>query len=85
MSHYDEIYSDGNLPQRAKLVYFYLRDRMGGKGVAWPSIRRISFDTSLSRSTVKRAIADLANAGYIRKETAHRQNGSCTSNRYYLV
>ena len=42
-------------------------------------------DLSLSRSTVKRAIKDLENAGMIRKEAHYRENGSATSNRYHLL
>ena len=42
-------------------------------------------DLSLSRSTVKRAVADLEKAGYLRKELAHRENGSLTSNRFHIL
>ena len=28
MGYFDSIYSDDNLPHRAKAVYMYLRDRM---------------------------------------------------------
>jgi predicted transcriptional regulator len=85
MVYFDRIYSDESLPNRAKLVYFYLCDRMGKNGIAWPSVKRIASDTSLSRSTVKRALSDLIKAGYIRKEAAFRENGGHTSNRYYPV
>lgn len=40
---------------------------------------------SVSRCTVKRAIRDLEKAGLIRKEPHFRNNGSATSNRYYLL
>ena len=40
---------------------------------------------SLSQSTVKRAVKDLEKAGLIRKEPHYRENGSATSNRYYLL
>ena len=42
-------------------------------------------DLSLSRSTVKRAIRDLEKASLIRKEPHYRENGSATSNRYYIL
>ncbi|MBM6921680.1 MarR family transcriptional regulator, partial [Phocea massiliensis] len=45
----------------------------------------IAKDLSLSRSTVKRAVKDLEKAGLIRKEPHYRENGSATSNRYYLL
>jgi DNA-binding MarR family transcriptional regulator len=85
MGYYDNIYNDENLAHRAKLVYLYLYDRTGSNGVAWPSIRRIAADTSLSVSTVKRALSDLIKAGYVKKESAYRENGGRTSNRYYVL
>ncbi|MCL2212740.1 MAG: helix-turn-helix domain-containing protein [Oscillospiraceae bacterium] len=86
MPYYSHIYEDDQLPNRAKLVYVYLCDRSGNAGEpAWPGIKRICADLSLSRSTVKRAISDLVNAGYVRKEKAFRENGGCTSNRYFVV
>ena len=72
------------LPHRAKLVYLYLYDRKNKDNVTWPGLNTIARDLSLSRSTVKRAIRDLVSAKLIRKEPHHRDNGSATSNRYYL-
>lgn len=45
----------------------------------------IAKDLSVSRSTVKRAVKDLEKTGLIRKEPHFRENGSATSNRYYLI
>ncbi len=73
------------LPHRAKLVYLYLYDRMDKEKKAWPGLNTIATDLSLSRSTVKRAIQDLEKAELIRKEPHFRDNGSATSNRYYLL
>ena len=73
------------LPHRAKLVYLYLYDRKNKDNVTWPGLNTIARDLSLSRSTVKRAICDLEAARLIRKEPHHRENGSATSNRYYLL
>ena len=84
MPYFDLIYNDDRLPNRAKLVYVYLYDRMDSEKKTWPGINRIGSDLSLSRSTVKRAINDLINAGYVRKEFAYRNNGSHTSNRYFI-
>ena len=74
-----------NLPHRAKLVYLYLHDRMDKERKAWPGIKTIAQDLSISRSTVKRAIKDLEKARLIRKEPHYRENGSATSNRYYIL
>ena len=84
MPYFKQMYDDDQLPQRAKLVYIYLHDRMDNEKKTWPSINRIGTDLSMSRSTVKRAINDLVNAGYMRKEVAYRKNGSYTSNRYFI-
>jgi len=85
MPFFTELYNNDRLPNRAKLVYIYLHDRMDGEKKTWPGINRIGSDLSLSRSTVKRAITDLVKAGYVRKEAAYRENGSHTSNRYYVL
>ena len=74
-----------DLPHRAKLVYIYLHDRMDKEKMEWQGLNTIAKDLSLSRSTVKRAVKDLEKAGLIRKEPHYRENGSATSNRYYLL
>lgn len=85
MPFFNHIYADDRLPNRAKLVYVYLHDRMDSENKTWPGINRIAFDLSLSRSTVKRAIGDLVKAGYVRKESAYRENNrGQTSNRYFI-
>ena len=60
MSYVKKLYENGDLPHRAKLVYLYLHDRMDKERKAWPGIKTIAQDLSLSRSTVKRAIKDLS-------------------------
>lgn len=65
MGYFDSIYSDDSLPHRAKTVYMYLRDRMDGQQLCWPSIPRIAGDLRLSESTVKRALRELERQGYI--------------------
>lgn len=85
MSYFEMLYRNDELPNRAKLVYIYLYDRRDVLGKAWPSIKRIANDLSISEKTARRAIQDLEKAGLIRKEYAYRKNGSHTSNRYYLL
>ena len=84
MSRLDFLYCM-DLPHRAVSVYIYLFDRMDKERKAWPGLNTIAADLSLSRSTVKRAIKDLEKAALIRKEPHYRENGSATSNRYYLL
>lgn len=84
MGRLDKIYKS-DVPHRAKLVYIYLFDRCDKEGKAWPGLNTMAKDLSLSRSTVKRAVKDLEKAGFIKKEPHYRDNGSATSNRYYLL
>ena len=85
MKHFERIYRDQGMPGRAKFVYYYLRDRMDKDRICWPGIKRIGSDLGISRSTVKRALKDLDRAGYISIDTAYRDNGSLTSNRYRIL
>ena len=85
MSYFGSIYSDLELPHRARAVYMYLRDRSDAEGKCWPAIRTIAADLQLSRSTVKRALAELEQHGYLEKKHRYRENGSYTSNLYTVV
>ena len=84
MSYFDSIYADTLLPPRAVSVYMYLKDRSNSAGSCWPGIKTIASDMKLSRSTVKRALADLEKAGYLRILPRYRENGSSTSNLYSI-
>jgi len=70
---------------RTKYVYLHLSDRQGTAEKSWPGINTMARDLSMSRSTVKRALADLERLGYIIKESAFRKNGAQTSNRYKII
>lgn len=82
MSYFDTIYADTLLPHRAIPVYMYLKDRSGSTGNCWPGIKTIAKDLNLSRSTVKRALTDLEQHGYLAKLPRYRPNGSNTSNHF---
>ena len=69
MSYFDSIYADTLLPPRAVSVYMYLKDRSNRVGSCWPGIKTIARDMNLSRSTVKRALADLEQHGYLANHT----------------
>lgn len=86
MSYFDTIYaaSSDEIPHRARAVYMYLKDRAGKGPDCWPAVNTIADDLQLSRSTVKRALHDLVEAGLIEKESRYRENGSRTSNRLIL-
>ena len=78
---FDTIWAD-DLPSRAVTVYMYLRSRAYREGKCFPSVRTISRDTKLSMSTVRRALDDLGNTGYIQKQPRWRANGAKSSNQY---
>lgn len=80
MSYYQSIYKDGELPHRAKSVYIYLCDRMNAERTCWYAVKTIATDLGLSRSTVKRALHDLEQAGLVKKKRRYRENGSYSSN-----
>lgn len=83
MSFFGNLYQE-DLPSRAKAVYMYLKDRSNVDGECWPAVKTIAKDTSMSVSTVKRAIADLIRCGLLTKESRYRENGSHSANRYFF-
>lgn len=84
MGYFSSLYSS-ELPHRARAVYMYLHDRADKDGKCYPAIGTIAKELKLSRSTVKRAIADLEKSGRLRKEQRWRENGGKSSNLYYLT
>lgn len=74
MSYYRKLYSCDELPSRAKLVYIYLYDRCDKENKAWPSVKTIARELSISDKTVRRAVKDLEKAGLVRKEYKKRAN-----------
>ena len=83
LTNFRNIYSS-DLCHRARAVYMYLKDRADKDGKCWPAIKTIARELCLSRSTVKRALDDLCQAGLVTKETRWRENGGLTSNLYRL-
>ena len=79
-----EIYST-DLPHRAVAAYMYLRDRADKDGTCYPAISTIAQDLKISKSTVKRALAELEKEGYIRHERRYRKTGGNSSNIYYVT
>ena len=54
MYYYRKLYSCDELPSRAKLVYIYLYDRCDKEKKAWPSVKTIAKELSISDKTVRR-------------------------------
>ena len=84
MSYFNEIYNDPELSARAKQVLVYLHDRANQDGESWYAIGTMAKDLSLSRSTIKRALAELTCQDRLEKQARFRKNGGCTSNCYRL-
>ena len=83
MTKKEIIYLD-DIPSRAILVWQYLCNRENAQHQCWPSINRMARELHLSRSTVKRALHDLTEGGWITAEPQQRPNGSNTSRLYTL-
>ena len=84
MGYFTTVYSS-DLSHRARAVYMYLKDHADADGRCWPGINTIAAELNLSRSTVKRALADLCREGMISKERRWRENGSYSSNLYRIL
>ena len=68
-----------DLPHRAVAVYTYLYDRADKNGECWPSVNKIAGDIKLSPATVRRAIKDLRNAGFVTTQQRYREHGGKSS------
>lgn len=84
MGYFTSVYTS-ELPHRARAVYMYLHDRADKDGKCFPAIGTIARELKLSRSTVKRAVADLEKSGRLHKEQRWRENGGKSSNMFYLT
>ena len=84
MSYFSTVYADPDLSAKAKQVLVYLHDRANKDGESWYAINTMAKDLSLSRSTIKRALAELICQGRLEKQARFRKNGGCTSNCYRL-
>ena len=49
-----------------------------------PAIATMAKDLSISRSTIKRALAELIRRGRVKKHVRFRKNGGRTSNCYWI-
>ena len=74
-----------NLKNRALQVLLYLIDRTNKEQTCFPAVPTIGRELHISISTVKRAMRELVEAGYVKKESRFRENnGGQTSNLYTL-
>lgn len=74
-----------NLKSRVLQVLLYLIDRSNKEHTCFPAVPTIGRELHISISTVKRAMKELVEAGYVVKESRFRAgNGGQTSNLYTL-
>lgn len=75
-----------NLKSRALSVLIYLIDRSNQELTCFPAISTMAEQLHISASTVKRALRELVDGGYISKEARFREkNRGQSSNLYTLV
>ena len=67
MRYFNAVYNDPELSARAKQVLVYLHDRANKDGKSWYAIATMAKDLSISRSTIKRALAELIHQGRVEK------------------
>ena len=75
-----------NLKSRALSVLIYLIDRSNEDLTCFPAIPTMAVQLHISVSTVKRALKELVDAGFIKKDSRFRDNNrGQTSNLYTLI
>lgn len=67
---------------QAKLLLICMGNYADEQGWAWPSIRRMMRDTSMSESTIKRRLIKLVSLGFLKVEQRFNEEGGQKSNRY---
>jgi len=78
----NKLITDKNISTAEYRILCYLLMRAGNQDICYPSLNTISKDIDISLSTVKRAIPELVDKGYLKKVNRKRRNGSSTSNLY---
>jgi predicted transcriptional regulator len=74
-----------NLSKRATLVILYLINRANENMNCFPSIKRIAEDCSVSPRTVQRALNDLIDAGFLKRESRYHEKGGQRSNYFTIL
>ncbi|GLC79393.1 helix-turn-helix domain-containing protein [Lacrimispora brassicae] len=75
-----------NLKSRALSVLIYLIDRSNADLTCFPAIPTMAVQLHISVSTVKRALKELVDAGFLQKDSRFRENNrGQTSNLYTLI
>lgn len=73
-----------NLTKRATLVVFYLINRANKEMTCFPGVKTIAKECNMSTRTVQRALNDLVESGFLKKESRFHEQGGQRSNLYTL-
>ncbi|MBC2285867.1 hypothetical protein HCB69_15940 [Listeria booriae] len=78
------VYDNGDLNhyELALLQYFF---RLNNSNQSFPSVQKIAKVLQCSKPTVRKSLDALIEKKYVRKTQRKRENGSFTSNLYYLL
>lgn len=74
-----------DLPNRAIAVYLYLRGRANKEGFCWPAVPTMARELKMSESTIRRALRDLVQEGFLKVEERQRESGADSSNKFTLL
>jgi len=85
MMRYARLIYDYDLPHRSIAVYMYLSNRANKDNTCFPSVRTISQDLHISKSTVFRALNDLEQTKLIERTKRWRNSGGRSSSLYMLL
>ncbi|QUH31135.1 helix-turn-helix domain-containing protein [Vallitalea guaymasensis] len=74
-----------DLSKRAMLVILYLINRADPNMTCFPSVKRIAQDCSISPRTVQRALNDIIETGFLKRESRFHEKGGQRSNYYTIL
>ena len=80
----DSVYK-AKLTKRATVVVFYLINRADKNMTCFPGIKTIADECNICTRTVQRALNDLIEAGFLKKESRFHEKGGQRSNLYTLM
>lgn len=84
MTNLKKLYQS-DLPNRAIAVYLYLRGRANKEGFCWPAVPTMARELKMSESTIRRALRDLVQEGFLKVEERQRESGADSSNKFTLL
>ena len=73
------------VPPTQKVILLALADWADGDGVAYPGQKSLAAKTSIPERTLRRALDELEEAGYIERRRRSLDNGNRTSDEYRLL